>query len=48
MVERFIQAGDQLVAVLSNGEVVYSPIDTFEWQPLAGVQDVEMGMYHVG
>lgn len=32
MVERFARAGDQLVAVLSNGELLAAPFSTLEWQ----------------
>jgi photosystem II stability/assembly factor-like uncharacterized protein len=35
MVERFVQAGDDLIAVLSNGELFAAPLATLEWQPLA-------------
>lgn len=34
MVERFTQAGDDLLAVLSNGELIFAPLATLEWQPL--------------
>jgi photosystem II stability/assembly factor-like uncharacterized protein len=41
MVERFSQAGDQLLAVLSNGELIASPLDKLEWElALAGVGGV--------
>jgi photosystem II stability/assembly factor-like uncharacterized protein len=32
MVERFLQVGDELVAVLSNGELVASPLATLAWR----------------
>ena len=32
MVERFLQAGDELVAVLSNGELVAAPLATLAWR----------------
>jgi photosystem II stability/assembly factor-like uncharacterized protein len=32
MVERFVQAGDQLLAVLSNGELHAAPLATLEWR----------------
>lgn len=32
MVERFSQAGDDLLAVLSNGEVLISPLEKIEWR----------------
>jgi photosystem II stability/assembly factor-like uncharacterized protein len=34
MVERFIQAGDELLAVLSNGDLLAAPLATLEWQPI--------------
>lgn len=34
MVERFIQVGDQLFAVLSNGHLVAAPLATLQWQPI--------------
>jgi photosystem II stability/assembly factor-like uncharacterized protein len=34
MVERFVQVGDDLIAVLSNGELFGAPLATLEWQPL--------------
>ena len=34
MVERFVQVGDDLIAVLSNGELFAAPLATLEWQPL--------------
>lgn len=32
MVERFAPAGDELLAVLSNGELLAAPLDTLVWQ----------------
>jgi len=32
MVERFFQADDELLAVLSNGELLAAPLGTLEWQ----------------
>jgi hypothetical protein len=32
MVERFEQAGDELIAILSNGEVVASPLSSLSWR----------------
>lgn len=41
MVERFSQAGDQLLAVLSNGELLAAYLGEMDWRPvLQGVQDV--------
>ncbi len=34
MVERFSQVGDLLFAVLSNGELLFAPVETLQWQPL--------------
>jgi photosystem II stability/assembly factor-like uncharacterized protein len=34
MVERFTQAGDNLLAVLSNGELLAAPLKTFEWRQI--------------
>lgn len=34
MVERFVQAGDDLLAVLSNGQLIFAPLDTLKWQTL--------------
>ena len=34
MVERFTQAGDELLAVLSNGELWAAPLGTLEWKRL--------------
>ena len=34
MVERFVQVGEDLIAVLSNGELFAAPRATLEWQPL--------------
>jgi hypothetical protein len=33
MVERFLQIDDELLAVLSNGELLAAPLDTLAWQP---------------
>src|SRR5258706_136730 len=32
MVERFTQAGDELLAILSNGELLAAPLATLEWR----------------
>lgn len=32
MVERFAQAGDELLAVLSNGELLAARVETLEWR----------------
>ena len=32
MVERFAQAGDELLAVLSNGELLAAPLAALEWR----------------
>jgi photosystem II stability/assembly factor-like uncharacterized protein len=44
MVERFLQAGDDLLAVLSNGQLLAAPLATLAWQPvlpdIAGVNAV--------
>jgi photosystem II stability/assembly factor-like uncharacterized protein len=32
MVERFVQAGDDLLAVLSNGELLAAPLTTLDWR----------------
>jgi photosystem II stability/assembly factor-like uncharacterized protein len=34
MVERFVQGGDDLVAVLSNGQLIAAPLATLAWQSL--------------
>ena len=34
MVERFTQVGDELLAVLSNGSVISSPIESFNWKEI--------------
>ncbi|MGH2521840.1 MAG: WD40/YVTN/BNR-like repeat-containing protein [Anaerolineales bacterium] len=42
MVERFAQAGDELLAVLSNGQLLASPLATLQWrQILPDVKDVQ-------
>lgn len=41
MVERLAQAGNQLLAVLSNGDLLAAPLASLEWRRLlAGVEDV--------
>lgn len=41
MVEQFVQMDDELLAVLSNGELVVAPLDTFAWRTvLAAVHGV--------
>ncbi len=44
MVERFTQAGDELLAILSNGELLAAPLATLEWRRIlpadAGVASV--------
>ena len=39
MVERFLQAGDELLAVLSIGELLIAPLATLEWQHI--LSDIE-------
>ncbi len=34
MVERFIQAGEGLLAVLSNGQVLFAELATLDWRPI--------------
>ena len=34
MVERFVQAGDYLFAILSNGELLLKPLKQSNWQPV--------------
>jgi len=34
MVERFTQVGSELMAVLSNGEVLVAPLESLEWRPI--------------
>ena len=34
MVERFIQVGAELMAVLSNGELLCAPLTTLSWRPI--------------
>lgn len=34
MVERFLQVDDDLLAVLSNGQLIAAPIATLEWKPI--------------
>ena len=33
MVERFVQSDDELIAVLSNGELLIAPLESRQWQP---------------
>ena len=41
MVERFYQIGDELMAVLSDGELITAPLSTLRWHVvLPAVQDV--------
>ena len=41
MVERFFQADDELFAILSNGQLLYAPLSTLEWQRiLPNISDV--------
>ncbi|MFQ5796894.1 MAG: hypothetical protein ACE5JP_17875 [Candidatus Bipolaricaulia bacterium] len=41
MVERFVQVGHELLAVLSNGELIAAPLETLEWRRiLPEVKDV--------
>jgi photosystem II stability/assembly factor-like uncharacterized protein len=41
MIERFVQIGDELLAVLSNGKLLIAPLATLTWRPLLpAVQDV--------
>jgi hypothetical protein len=41
MVERFAQVGDELLAVLSNGELIAAPLASLEWKRvLPDVEDV--------
>jgi hypothetical protein len=32
MVERFFQVGDELLAILSNGQLLAAPIETLAWR----------------
>jgi len=32
MVERFARVGDELLAILSNGELLAAPLATLEWR----------------
>jgi photosystem II stability/assembly factor-like uncharacterized protein len=47
MVERFLQVGDDLLAVLSNGDLIAAPLATLAWRPvgvaLRGVRAVAAG-----
>jgi photosystem II stability/assembly factor-like uncharacterized protein len=41
MVERFVQIEDELLAVLSNGDLLAAPLASLHWQPiLADVKDI--------
>jgi hypothetical protein len=41
MVERFFQAGEELFAVLSNGQLLSASLSTLEWKRiLPGIADV--------
>ena len=41
MVERFAQVADELWAVLSNGELLTTPLETLHWQRvLADVKNI--------
>lgn len=41
LVERFVQLGSQLLAVLSNGQLLSAPLESLAWRPiLAKVQGV--------
>jgi hypothetical protein len=41
MVERFLQIDERLLAVLSNGELLATPLDSFSWrQLLPEVRDI--------
>lgn len=41
MVERFAQAGGELLAILSNGELIAAPLETLEWRRIVPeIQDV--------
>jgi photosystem II stability/assembly factor-like uncharacterized protein len=45
MVERFFQAGDELLAILSNGELISSSLETFSWRTvLPAVQGVNAAL----
>ena len=42
MVERFFQVGDHLLAILSNGDLLMTAVESFEWRPLLPeVQEVK-------
>ena len=32
MVERFLQVGDELMAILSNGQLLAAPLETLAWR----------------
>lgn len=34
MVERFLPTDEELLAVLSNGELLAAPLETLNWQPI--------------
>lgn len=41
MVERFVQIGNELLAVLSNGELLAAPLASLQWQQiLPDVKDI--------
>ncbi len=41
MVKRFVQIENELLAVLSNGELLAAPLETLEWrQILSDVKDI--------
>ena len=41
MVERFLQVGDELLAVLSNGELIVAPLESLQWERVSlGGKDV--------
>lgn len=49
MVERFAQAGDELLAVLSNGELLAARISELEWRRiLPSVEGVAAVAHAVG
>jgi hypothetical protein len=46
MVERFVQVEDELLAVLSNGQLLAAPLETLVWRPLLpAVQGVRAVTY---
>ncbi len=40
MVERFVETGEDLLAVLSNGEVYVAPLATLAWRRIPDVTGV--------